>query len=118
MVYADYKYYSDEYFGTLPEDSFNSLVLKASREIDNNINTRLTQEKINNLEQEAQKQLKYTACALVDLIEKKESGSNKKASSISIDGVKKDFNILSNEEYKKQKVDIIECLPIELTRYN
>ena len=37
MVYANYEYYLEKYFGTLPEDSFNSLVVKASREIDNNI---------------------------------------------------------------------------------
>ena len=39
MVYADYEYYLEKYFGTLPKDSFNSLILKASREIDKNINT-------------------------------------------------------------------------------
>ena len=43
MVYADYEYYKNKYYGTLPEDSFNSLILKASKEIDNNVNTRLTE---------------------------------------------------------------------------
>ena len=117
MVYADYEYYKTTYLGTLPEDSFSSLVLKASREIDNNINTRLTQEKINNLLDEAQEQLKYTACALVDLINRKQDSENRKISSYSIDGVSKNFNMISEEEYQSSKKEIIKSLPDELTSY-
>lgn len=117
MVYADYKYYQETYFGTLPEDSFESLVLKASREIDNNINTRLTQEKIDDLPNEAQDQLKYTACALVDLINRKQESENKKISSYSIDGVSKTFKTISEEEYTSSKREVIKCLPDELTRF-
>lgn len=117
MVYADYKYYKDKYYGTLPEDSFNSLILKASREIDKNVNTRLTQLKIDNLSEEAQEQLKYTVCALTDLILKKQESDNKKLSSYSIDGVSKSYKVFSGEEYTKSKNDIISCLPDELTRY-
>lgn len=117
MVYADYTYYSDEYNGTLPEDSFNSLVLKASKEIDKNVNTRLNQDIIDDLPEEAQEQLKYTACALIDLISKKQDSDSKKLSSISIDGVNKTFKVLSDEDYKKSKHDVINSLPIELTRY-
>lgn len=117
MVYVDYNYYLNDYYGTLPENSFNSLILKASREIDNNINTRLTQNKINNLSKEAQDELKYTTCALIDLIYKKQESDNKKISSLSIDGVSKTFKIISNEEYKISKKEILKCLPNELTRY-
>lgn len=117
MVYADYEYYLDKYYGTLPEDSFNSLVLKASKEIDRNVNTRLNQCKINDLSEEAQEQLRYTACALVDLILKKQESDNKKVSSISIDGVNKTFKVLSNTDYNNSKKSILENLPIELTRY-
>ena len=117
MVYVDFKYYQETYFGTLPEDSFNSLVLKASREIDNNINTRLTQEKIDNLPEEAQEQLKYTACALVDLINRKQESESRKISSYSIDGVSKTFKVISNEEYTSSKREVIKCLPDELTRF-
>ena len=117
MVYVDYGYYANEYLGTLPEDSFNSLVIKASREIDNNVNTRLTKEKIKNLPKEAQDQLKYTACALIDLIYKKQKSENKSISSFSIDGVNKTFKTISDEDYKKSKKDIIESLPDELTCY-
>lgn len=117
MVYADYKYYQETYFGILPEDSFESLVLKASREIDNNINTRLTQEKIDELPNEAQDQLKYTACALVDLINRKQESENKKISSYSIDGVSKTFKTISEEEYTSSKREVIKCLPDELTRF-
>lgn len=117
MVYADYEYYLTKYLGTLPKDSFDSLIIKASREIDKNVNTRLTEEKINNLQEEAQDQLKYTACALVDLINKKQESENKKISSYSIDGVSKTFKVLSNNEYISSKRDIIDNLPHELTRY-
>lgn len=117
MVYVDFKYYQETYFGTLPEDSFNSLVLKASREIDNNINIRLTQEKIDNLPEEAQDQLKYTACALVDLINRKQESESRKISSYSIDGVSKTFKVISNEEYTSSKREVIRCLPDELTRF-
>lgn len=117
MVYVDDEYYVIKYLGTVPDDSFDSLALKASREIDKNINTRLTQEKIDNLPEEAQEQLKYTACALIDLIFRKEQSDNKKLSSLSIDGVNKTFKALSNDEYKKSKKEILDNLPIELTRY-
>lgn len=117
MVYADYEYYVEKYFGTLPENSFNSLVFKASREIDKNVNTRITQEIIDNLPKEAQEQLKYTACALTDLISRKQESENTKLSSISIDGVSKSFKLLSTNEYKGGRKDILKNLPDELTRF-
>lgn len=117
MVYANYEYYVKKYFGTLPEDSFNSLILKASKEIDRNVNTTITQNVIENLSEEAQEQLKYTACALTDLIARKQESENMKLSSISIDGVSKSFKTMSNEEYIKTKKDIIHSLPDELTRF-
>ena len=117
MVYADYEYYLEKYLGTLPEDSFNSLVLKSSREIDKNVNTRLTQIKINNLPQEAQEQLKYTACALIDLIYRKQESDNKKISSYSIDGVSKTFKTISNKDIIEEKREILNGIPDELTCY-
>lgn len=115
MVYADYKYYNEEYKGTLPESSFDSIILKASREIDNNINTRLNNNKVSNLPEEAQEQLKYTACALVDFINKKQENESKKVSSISIDGINKSYKTLSFEDMKKEKIEILKSLPDELT---
>ena len=97
MVYAKFENYRIDYKGKLTQDSFDSLILEASREIDKNINTRLTQGKINNLPKEAQEQLQYTACALVDLIERKKKRENRKLSSFSIDGVSKNFNDISIE---------------------
>lgn len=117
MVYVDYEYYANNYYGTLPEDSFDSLALKASREIDKNVNTRLTENIINNLPKEAQEQLQYTACALVDLIYKKEESDGKKISSFSIDGVSKTFKTISDEEYKSSRREVLNCLPDELTRF-
>lgn len=117
MVYADYEYYIEKYYGTLPEDSFHSLILKASKEIDNNVNSRITQEVINTLPKEAQEQLKYTVCALTDLLSRKQESENIKLSSISIDGVSKSFKILSTNEYKGCRKDILKNLPNELTRF-
>ena len=117
MLYVDFEYYKETYKGTLAEGSFNSLILKASREIDKNVNTRLTETKINNLPKEAQEQLKYTACALVDLINKKEENESRKVSSISIDGVSKNYKVLSAEDLNKEKRGILRNLPDELTCY-
>jgi len=117
MVYVDYEYYKTKYIGTVPEDFFDLLVIKASKEIDKNVNTRLNEDKINNLPEEAQEQLKYTACALIDLIYEKQESDNRKISSISIDGVNKTFKAISSEEYKRNKKDALDNLPIELTRY-
>ena len=117
MVYVDYEYYKNNYYGTLPEDSFNSLALKASREIDKNVNTRLNEDKINNLPNEAQEQLKYTTCALIDLIYKKQENDNKKVSSYSIDGVSKTYKSISNADIMKEKRNALNCLPNELTKY-
>ena len=36
-LYTDYKYYSEEYKGTLSEDEFNKVVTRASQEVRNNI---------------------------------------------------------------------------------
>lgn len=115
MVYVEYEYYLNKYKGTVPKNSFDSLAIKASREIDKNVNTKLTEFKINNLQKEAQEQLKYTACALIDLINKKEESANRKITSYSIDGVSKNFKVLSDEEYTKSKREILTCLPDELT---
>ena len=117
MVYVDYEYYANNYYGTLPEDSFDSLALKASREIDKNVNTRLTENIINNLPKEAQEQLQYTACALVDLIYKKEESDGKKISSFSIDGVSETFKSISDEEYGSSKREVLKYLPDELTKF-
>ena len=117
MVYAEYDYYLNKYFGTLPKDSFDSLILKASREIDKKVNTRLNQIKINDLSEEAQEQLKYTACALVDLIYQKQESNNRKLNSYSIDGVSKTYKTMSDDEYNNAKKEIIQYLPDELTSY-
>ena len=117
MVYVDYTYYKNNFFGKLEENKFDELVIKASREIDKNVNTVITQEKINNLSNEAQERLKYTACALTDLINKKQESDSKKISSYSIDGVSKTFKTISTEEYKTSKKSVLDFLPDELTCY-
>ena len=61
--------------------------------------------------------MKYTACALVDFINKKQENESKKVSSISIDGVNKSYKTLSFEDMKKEKIEILKSLPDELTRF-
>lgn len=117
MVYADYEYYIEKYYGTLPQDSFYRFVLRASKEIDKNVNIRLTQEVIDRLKEEAQEQLKYVACALTDLIAKERKSEDTNLSSISIDGVSKSFKTISKEEFFEKKKDLINFLPNELTRF-
>ena len=117
MVYADYGYYSCKYYGLLSESSFRSMILKASKEIDKNVNTRLTESKINNLSKEAQDSLKYTDCALVDLMAKKQESDSKKLSSYSIDGVSKTYKVISEEDFGNSKKDILTYLSDELTCY-
>lgn len=105
--YADYQYYTDTYRGNLSQALFNSLIIKASREIDKYVNREITSDDLTTYEE-----IKYVACALCD---KLNTISNKNVSSISIDGVSKTFK--NSSEVKKEISSVIENLPEELTRY-
>ena len=110
--YADYTFYTTEYKGNLSIGLFNSLIIKASREIDKYVNRILTEDAVNNLSFSDKWQLNYVACRLCDFIN--ENGS-RKVTSISIDGVSKSFK--SETEIQNEKKSIINNLPLELTRY-
>lgn len=107
IEYADYEFYQDTYKGSLSVDLFNSLIPKASREIDKVVNRELTEEDIDN-------KVRFVACELVDFLSKSES-SNGGVSSISIDGVSKTFR--SDVEIKQGINKIANGLPHELTRF-
>lgn len=120
--YADYNFYLKEYKGNLSYDLFGSLIVKASREIDKNINKDLTEEVIKTLSSKEQWQLQYVTCELCDFL--KNSGGNSGiygtgADSISIDGVSinKSSDKKSESQIKKDKANILEGLPLSLTRY-
>ena len=118
MNYADYDFYTNEYKGSLSIDLFNSLIIKASREIDRNINRELTEEVINSLSERDQYRLKFTACELVDYFNVNGSNSsNAKANSISIDGVSINRGSKSENQATTSKKNIINNLPQELIRY-
>ena len=104
--YADYTFYTTEYKGNLSIGLFNSLIIKASREIDKYVNRILTEDVVNNLSFNDKWQLNYVACRLCDFIN--ENGSR-------IDGVSKAFK--SETEIQNEKKSIINNLPLELTRY-
>ncbi len=105
--YADYQYYTDTYKGNLSQTLFNSLIIKASREIDKYVNRKITSADLTTYEE-----IKYVACSLCD---KLNNISNKNVSSISIDGVSKTYK--NSIETKRDILDVIDNLPEELTRY-
>jgi hypothetical protein len=118
MNYADYDFYKNEYLGSLSSDLFNSLIIKASREIDRNVNRELTEGVINSLNDRDQYRLKFTACELVDYFNVNGSNSsNAKASSISIDSVSINRGSKTETQVITSKRNIINNLPNELTRY-
>lgn len=105
--YADYQYYTDTYKGSLSQTLFNSLIIKASREIDKYVNRKITVDDLDDYEE-----IKYVACELCD---KLNTISNKNVSSISIDGVSKTYK--NSSEIQKDIRNVIENLPEELLRY-
>jgi hypothetical protein len=117
MVYVDYTYYKNIFFGKLEENKFNELVIKASREIDKNVNIVITEQVVNQLKIEAQDRLKYTTCVLIDLINRKQESDNRKITGYSIDGVNKTFKDISVDEYNNLTRDVFSSLPHELTCY-
>jgi hypothetical protein len=118
MNYADYEFYKEEYKGSLSDDLFSSLIIKASREIDRNVNRELTEEVINSLSDRDKYRLKFTASELVDYFNVNGSNSsNAKANSVSIDGVSINRGSKSESQAITSKRNIINNLPLELTRY-
>jgi hypothetical protein len=118
MNYADYNFYKSEYLGSLSNNLFNSLIIKASREIDRNVNRELIEEVINSLSKRDQYRLKFTVCELVDYFNANGSNSsNAKANSISLDGVSISRGSKTENQANVSLQKIINNLPNELTRY-
>lgn len=112
--YADYKFYKEIYRGSISNDLFDSLIPKASREIDEVVNKELKEVDITD-------KVRFVACELVDFLKVNElcnCNIKQKISSISIDGVSKHFvnNTKSKEELDDEKKKILNGLPQELTR--
>ena len=117
MKYADYNYYKSTYLGDLEKNIFDKNIIKASMIIDSNINQELTEDSLKVLSNSAQEKLKYTACALSDLIERKQNCDNRKITSLSIDGVSKTYTTIPDSEYEKKVSETLKFLPDELTCY-
>lgn len=111
MNYATYTFYKDEYKGALSEPLFNSLIVKASREIDKNVNRDITQEVIDDLSDKDKLKLQSCACELVDTLNTKSSSG---VTSYSIDGVSKIFK--TDAEISAEITSSVKLLPDELTR--
>lgn len=110
MNYADYKYYKDVYMGSLSEDLFNSLIPKASRKIDDEVNRELKEVDITD-------KVKFVACELVDFLKSNNFSNESNIESISIDGVSKRYAIKSATETRNTEKDILSSLPLELIRF-
>lgn len=112
MNYADYNYYYSNYRGSLSSDLFSSYIVKASKEIDGNVNIELTEDIIEGLTEKEQDNIKYVACLLVDYFSVNKTSAY---SSLSIDGVSKILK--QNDVLKKEKAEILDNLPQSLTRF-
>lgn len=112
--YANYEFYKNTYNGSLSGDLFNSLIVKTSREIDTYVNREITEDDLDNEENNFGYKIKYTTCLMLDYINS-QNKVNGAVKNISIDGVSK--TIKSLEEIKKDKQSILNNLPQELTRY-
>ena len=118
MEYADYGFYTNEYKGKLTYDTFSSLIVKASREIDKNVNRKLNVDVIHTLDELDQYKVKYTACELCDYFNQYGSNSSYgKANTISIDGVSINRLNKTSEDIKNIKNNIIDNLPQEIIRF-
>ena len=111
--YADYEFYLNEFHGSdsLSNDLFSNYIVKASRIIDRNVNTKLTEDLLDSLSEEDKYKIKFVACALIGYVKDKEQPN-----SISIDGVS-----ITKKSYSNDNDDdlqgILDNLPHELTRY-
>lgn len=118
--YADYDFYINEYKGTLSEQLFNSYIVKASKDIERNVNINLNEDVFENLNPDEQEKISYVACQLCDYFNNY-GGSTGEGSpnSFSIDGVSVTQNSYasSSESYNVKLKRIYEDLPHELTRY-
>lgn len=116
--YADYEFYISEYNGSLSSDLFDTFIVKASRDIDRNVNCELTTARINMLSDRDKYRLQYTACELCDYYNTYESADGEnKVNSMSIDGVSISQNNNSENARIQEKKKIYNNLPHELTRY-
>ena len=114
MEYADYGFYTNEYKGKLNYDTFSSLIVKASREIDKNVNRKIDADVIHTLDELDQ----YKVCELCDYFNQYGSNSSYgKANTISIDGVSINRLNKTTDDINNIKANIIDNLPQELIRY-
>ena len=112
ILLANYDFYTTKYKGQLSSDLFDSLIPKASFEIESNVNRPLVEEDAQN------ENIQMVACMLVDLLNSNDISLNgKNVQSISIDGVSRTYGKLTKTEFDNEKVKLLDKLPIELIRY-
>lgn len=112
ILLSDYNFYTEKYKGKLSSNLFDDLIPKASFIISKNVNRVIKSEDAQNEE------VQIVACMLIDLIYANDiSLNNKNVQSYSIDGVSKVYGKLNKEQFDKEKLKILDMLPIEMRRY-
>lgn len=112
ILLADYDFYLNNYKGQLSSDLFDSLIPKASFEIESNVNRPIVDEDAQN------ETVERVACMLVDLLNSNDISLNdKNVQSYSIDGVSKTFGKLTKEQFDSEKSKILNKLPLEMIRF-
>ena len=118
--YADYDFYINEYKGTLSDELFNSYIVKASKDIERNINRKLDESIFETLDEDIKEKISYVACELCDYYNNfGDSTSEGTPNSFSIDGVsitKSNYSANSTDTTSKIR-KIYEDLPQDWTRY-
>ena len=117
--YADYNFYVDEYEGTLSEELFNSYIVKASKDIERNVNIDLNEDVFENLSETNQEKISYVACELCDYFDSYGDNTGSTPNSFSIDGVSISQNAYTSVQnsVNSKLQNIYGDLPQELTRY-
>ena len=108
--YADHDFYQNTYKGSLDISLFNSLIPKASHEIDKAVNRELKEADITD-------EVKFVACELVDYLNDYKGTASGNVTSIAIDGVSKSYAGKSIKDYKADIKNITDGLPLELIRF-
>ena len=118
--YADYNFYVTEYRGTLSDELFNSYIVKASKDIERNINRKLDESIFETLDEDIKEKISYVACELCDYYNNfGDVTSDGSPNSFSIDGVSitKSNYSSQNNDISTKKRHILDDLPQDWTRY-
>ena len=99
-MYADYSFYTDTYKGTLPEEEYNRLVVRAAAEID-----RMTFQRAKRAVGDDLTAVKYAECAVADELSYQAQGGSGDVTSESNDGVSRSYATGTLAKSSRQRID-------------